>query len=44
MIEDINTNVRNISLVFGGIFIVLFLISVILINNTLRIALSLKDF
>ena len=44
MIEDINTNVRNISLVFGGIFIVLFLISVILINNTLRIALFSQRF
>ena len=44
MIEDINTNVRSISLVFGGIFIVLFLISVILINNTLRIALFSQRF
>ena len=44
MIENINSNVRNISLVFGGIFIILFLISIILINNTLRIALFSQRF
>lgn len=44
MIENINSNIRNISLVFGGIFIILFLISIILINNTLRIALFSQRF
>tara|TARA_B100000963_G_scaffold345077_1_gene348737 strand:+ start:1 stop:897 length:897 start_codon:yes stop_codon:yes gene_type:complete len=44
MIENINSNVRNISLVFSGIFIILFLISIILINNTLRIALFSQRF
>ncbi len=44
MINDINSNVRNISLVFVGIFFILFIISVILINNTLRIALFSQRF
>ena len=44
MINDINKNIRNISLVFTGIFFILFLISIILINNTLKIALFSQRF
>ena len=44
MIDDINKNIRNISLVFSGIFCILFLISIILINNTLKIALFSQRF
>ena len=44
MISDINKNIRNISFIFSGIFIILFLISIILINNTLRIALFSQRF
>ena len=39
LISNINKNIRSISIVFIGIFLILFLISIILINNTLRIAL-----
>jgi len=44
LISNINKNITSISLVFVGIFIVLFLISIILINNTLRIALFSQRF
>ena len=44
MISDINKNIRNISFIFSGIFIILFLISIILISNTLRIALFSQRF
>ena len=44
MINNINSNIRNISLVFTGIYLVLSLISFILINNTLRIALFSQRF
>ena len=44
MINNINSNIRNISLVFIGIYLVLSLISFILINNTLRIALFSQRF
>ena len=44
MINDINKNISNISLVFTGIFFILFLISIILINNTLKIALFSQRF
>ena len=44
LISNINKNITSISLVFIGIFIVLFLISIILINNTLRIALFSQRF
>ena len=44
MICDINKNIRNISFIFSGIFIILFLISIILISNTLRIALFSQRF
>ena len=44
MISDINKNIRNISFIFSGIFIILFFISVILISNTLRLALFSQRF
>ena len=44
LISNINKNITSISLVFIGIFIILFLISIILINNTLRIALFSQRF
>jgi len=44
LISNINKNITSISIVFIGIFIVLFLISIILINNTLRIALFSQRF
>ena len=44
MISDINKNIRNISFIFSGIFIILFLITIILISNTLRIALFSQRF
>lgn len=44
MIQNINKNVRNISIVFISIFITLFIISITLINNTLRIALFSQRF
>ena len=44
MISVINKNIRNISFIFSGIFIILFLISIILISNTLRIALFSQRF
>ncbi len=44
MISDINNNIRNISFIFIGIFIILFFISIILISNTLRIALFSQRF
>ena len=44
MISNINKNIRNISFIFSGIFIILFLISIILISNTLRIALFSQRF
>ena len=44
MIQNINDNVRNISIVFISIFITLFIISITLINNTLRIALFSQRF
>lgn len=44
LINNINKNVANISFVFIGLFIVLLIISVILINNTLRIALFSQRF
>ena len=44
MVNNINSNIRNISLVFIGIYLVLSLISFILINNTLRIALFSQRF
>lgn len=44
LINNINKNVANISIVFIGLFIVLLIISVILINNTLRIALFSQRF
>ena len=44
MISDINNNIRNISFIFSGIFVILFFISVILISNTLRIALFSQRF
>lgn len=44
LISNINKNIRSISIVFIGIFLILFLISIILINNTLRIALFSQRF
>ena len=44
MINNINSNIRNISFVFIGIYLILSLISFILINNTLRIALFSQIF
>ena len=44
LIDNINKNVANISLVFIGLFLILLIISVILINNTLRIALFSQRF
>ena len=44
LIDNINKNVANISLVFIGLFSILLIISVILINNTLRIALFSQRF
>ena len=44
LIDNINKNVANISLVFIGLFLMLLIISVILINNTLRIALFSQRF
>ena len=44
MINNINSNIRNISFVFIGIYLILSLISFILINNTLRIALFSQRF
>ena len=44
MIQNINDNVKNISIVFISIFITLFIISITLINNTLRIALFSQRF
>ena len=44
IIDSINKNTRNISLVFISIFLILFLISIILINNTLKIALFSQRF
>ena len=44
LINNINKNVTNISVVFIGLFVVLLIISIILINNTLRIALFSQRF
>ena len=44
LIDNINKNVANISLIFIGLFLILLIISVILINNTLRIALFSQRF
>ena len=44
LIDNINKNVANISIVFIGLFLILLMISVILINNTLRIALFSQRF
>ena len=44
LIDNINKNVANISFVFVGLFLILLIISVILINNTLRIALFSQRF
>ena len=44
LIDNINKNVANISFVFIGLFLVLLIISIILINNTLRIALFSQRF
>ena len=44
LIDNINKNVANISFVFIGLFLILLIISVILINNTLRIALFSQRF
>tara|TARA_B100000614_G_C14561673_1_gene497422 strand:- start:730 stop:1626 length:897 start_codon:yes stop_codon:yes gene_type:complete len=44
LIDNINKNVANISFVFIGLFLVLLIISVILINNTLKIALFSQRF
>ena len=44
LIDNINKNVANISCVFIGLFLILLIISVILINNTLRIALFSQRF
>ena len=44
LISNINKNIKSISLVFIGIFLILFLISIVLINNTLRIALFSQRF
>ena len=44
LIDNINKNVANISIVFIGLFLILLIISVILINNTLRIALFSQRF
>ena len=44
LINNINKNVANISFVFIGLFLILLIISVILINNTLRIALFSQRF
>ena len=44
LIDNINKNVANISVVFIGLFLILLIISVILINNTLRIALFSQRF
>ena len=44
MISDINNNSHNISFILSGIFIILFFISVILISNTLRIAIFSQRF
>ena len=44
LIDNINKNVANVSFVFIGLFLVLLIISVILINNTLKIALFSQRF
>ncbi len=44
LIDNINKNVANISFIFIGFFLILLIISVILINNTLRIALFSQRF
>lgn len=44
LIDNINKNVANISFIFIGLFLILLIISVILINNTLRIALFSQRF
>ena len=44
LIDNINKNVANISFIFIGLFLVLLIISVILINNTLKIALFSQRF
>ena len=44
LLDNINKNVANISFIFIGLFLVLLIISVILINNTLRIALFSQRF
>tara|TARA_Y100000768_G_scaffold243655_1_gene184660 strand:- start:1107 stop:2003 length:897 start_codon:yes stop_codon:yes gene_type:complete len=44
LIDNINKNVANISFVFIGLFLILLIISVILINNTLKIALFSQRF
>ena len=44
LIDNINKNVANISFVFIGLFLILLIISVIIINNTLRIALFSQRF
>ena len=44
LIDNINKNVANVSFVFIGLFLILLIISVILINNTLRIALFSQRF
>ena len=44
LIDNINKNVANITFVFIGLFLILLIISVILINNTLRIALFSQRF
>ena len=44
LIDNINKNVANISFVFVSLFLILLIISVILINNTLRIALFSQRF
>ena len=44
LIDNINNNVANISFGFIGLFLILLIISVILINNTLRIALFSQRF
>ena len=44
LIDNINKNVANISFVFIVLYLILLIISVILINNTLRIALFSQRF
>ena len=44
LIEEINNNINKIGVILIGIFFILFFISIILINNTIRLALFSQRF